>query len=183
MLERVFVILLIIVVSVLASVLSIPSLIWFVPAISGVVSIVGLILEKTRLIDIGILTAIVVFFYANKSISFNFINLIILIILFFSFIGVWALTRRDILIHRLKNRSGKTDSKLLNDFKVKSLYNLFLNLAVGIIVTILGAFVALYSGINIDLSGNTAMIFFILLASVILLIIYLIVQYLPKLLE
>jgi hypothetical protein len=183
MLERVFVILLIIVVSVLASVLSIPSLVWFVPAISGVVSIVGLILEKTRLIDIGILAGIVFYFYANKSISFNFINLIILIILFFSFIGVWALTRRDILINRLKNRSGKTDSKLLNDFKVKSLYNLFLNLAVGIVVTILGALVALYSGINIDLSGNTAMIFFILLASVILLIIYLIVQYLPKLLE
>ncbi len=157
---------------------------WFLPLVGGIISVVGLNFEKPDMMDGGILLSIFSFLYIQRNIEPLLINLILALLIFFLLFTILVINRRAIVTSRIKKETvGDRWGEFQKDFELKSIISISYTMVSALLVASLGALIALYSPIGLDLTPGQATMIILGLAGAFFLITYLILDIIPKLSE
>jgi len=153
---------------------------WWFPIIGGVGSIFGLYLEKTKILNIGILILIASFFFLIKDIPFNYLNLLFIIFMFFSFFGLWVFMKRELFASEIKSDLiGYEGIGYLNEYKKDSALHYLKTLLMGLLVSLAGGMIAVHSFIG-PLPSGLALFLNVFFSLMILFGLYSVLFLLPK---
>ncbi len=174
--RRVFVSSYILLVAFIGSVTALESAYWFLPLIFGFVSVLGYNLKSFFFLDIGIILSIISFLFVNSARPWNLINLILAIIIFFLFLGVWFYVRNLLFISGIENVSCVGSEESLSAFKRSALNDIFKNLFVGGFLAVLASFIGMYSDLGQNIGAEIGLLLMIVFSSTVFFIIYLIIK-------
>lgn len=179
--ELIFTVMITLVITVLASILSLSSPYWPLPLIGGIIAVGGLIFEKKVLIDVGLIGGIFSFYLLNRAMEVNMLNLSISILIFFTFFSIWVLDSKTIIILSIKkDMPGKGTLKEVEEVERGNLVYLARINIMGIGVSYIGAFISLSSSIAPLVGDKFVVPLIILFGLSTLIILYTIMQVLPK---
>lgn len=171
----------VLIVTLIAGVVPTVRLFWFVPLLGGLFSITGLFLEKTDWMDVGVLFSMASFLYLNRNIVFNFTNLVIVLVIFFLLFTLLVFDRRALLITRIKKETaGDVENELLKEYEFRSIISISFTVFTAFIVSIIGAVIAVYSSLGLELSPDQAVVMVLVLAVSFFAMIYVIIEVIPK---
>lgn len=127
---------------------------WWLPAVGGIFSIIGLINGKNLGIDLGVLISSSSFFYLMHDLRLTYGNLFFILATFFLYFGLWLFMRRAVLIDVMENDLADTrERNSLAEYKEDSGLYLLWTLFLGSIVASIGSLIAIYSFVGPFPSG------------------------------
>ncbi len=179
-LNKIFLAILVLIISLGASTALIEVQGWWFPVIGGVISIFGLYLGKTKILNLGALLLVTSFFFLIQGIPFNYFNLFFIIFAFFFFFGLWIFMKRELLVSEIKNDLvGSEGINYLENYKKDSALYYLKTLLMGLLVSLTGGMIAAHSFIG-PLPSGMALFLNVFFSVVILLALYSVLFLLPK---
>ncbi|MBS3817441.1 MAG: hypothetical protein KGY76_07770 [Candidatus Thermoplasmatota archaeon] len=170
---RIFFSSVIFVVALLTSLLSLHSVYWFFPIVFSVVCIVGFNLKSILLLDVGAVILIPSYLFINRGLDLTFSNLVMVTGVFFLLVGTWIISRKVLLVSGIwegvETKSMREDLSLLSGF---GLDVISINLFFGLVFSLLGSLLAIYSSLGFELSSQMTIPFMLVLSSTTFLMIY-----------
>ncbi len=156
-------------------------LFWFIPVIGGVVAVIGLFLERTTFMDIGVLFSIISFLVIHRLTIFTFTNMILVLVMFFLLLTMMIVNRRSLTLTRLKkDMAGEERPQTYREYELESIMAIGFTSLTAFVVSMIGGLIAVYSSLDIDLSPDHAVIFVLSLAVIFMFVIYLISEIIPR---
>lgn len=150
------------------------------PALGGILSIVGMFYEKNFAVDLGISLSAVPFFYFMHDLSLTYGNLFFILLMYFLYFGLWSFMRRAVLIYGIeKDHEGNKERDLLIQYKEDSARYIVSSLILGSITAVLGSLIAIYSFVG-PFPAWTVIFLMISLSIGVIFTVYLVVVLLPK---
>jgi len=179
-LNKIILSLLVLIISLLASSLRVGILGWWGPLVGGVISILGLYIEKTKILDTGVLLLVLSFFFLIQDIPFNYVNLIFMIFMIFFFLGLWLFMKRELFIKEIESDLiGAEGRTFLEEYKKYSVLYYVKSLFLGLFVAAIGGFVAVHSFIG-PFSSSLTLFLNIVFSILVLFAFYSVLFLLPK---
>lgn len=171
---------LVLIVSFWLSTLSFGSHGWWAPWIGGIISILGLYLEKSKILDIGTLVLVLSFFFLLQDIPFNYVNLFFILFMIFFFFGLLIFMKREVFIKKMESNLVGTEGKNhIEEYKRHSLIYYVKSLFMGLFVSTAGGLIALHSFIG-PFSSSLSLFLNIFFSGIVLLGLYSVLFLLPK---
>lgn len=153
----------------------------FVPVLGGIIAVLGQIYNKRSQINVGMTVAILSFFLLNYNLSFNFINLSLILIIFITMMVIWAFARHNLMSAEIKKDLDENEEdKYLKEFELKSTTKLAKKMMMALVLGFMGSFIALSSYTGTLLIRSLAVPLALFFAGVFLVILYILTVYLPK---
>jgi len=116
------------------------------PIIGGIILIIGLYIEESSLLDIGIFLLTGSFFFAILDFNINYLNFVIVILSFFFFFGLWAFMRREMLLKQIERELiGNEGVRHLDEYKKHSVIYYTKSVFTCLCVAVLGGIIAFNS--------------------------------------
>ncbi len=154
---------------------------WFLPLVGGLFSTLGLFIGNKILLDGGSLFSMISFLYLQRTTVPNFSDLVLVILLFILLFGVFIFNRRAILLNRIKDEYvGDKKDDHLREFQLDSIMSISSILFAAFLLAFLGAVVAIYSALDIDLHPDHAVLLVMGLAVSFFVIIFIILDLIPR---
>ncbi|MGM0510312.1 MAG: hypothetical protein ACQESD_04205 [Thermoplasmatota archaeon] len=178
-LERSLVPLSTIFVVILATFLSMGSMLWFLPIIGAVVSLYGLMIRNKKPVDYGHLFIILTFFLINRNTPFSLPNILLMIGFFFLSFASWDLFRKEIFVASMDRGLDDAAEEERKIFEKDTLLALMNFIFMGFLLTFTGALISIYGLVGIDLPNDYLEPMFIVFGSVTLAAAYIIVRMIP----
>jgi len=179
-LNKIILSLLVLIISLLASSLRVETLGWWGPLVGGVIAILGLNIEKTKILDIGVLLLVFSLFFLIQDVSFNYINLIFILFMIFFFLGLWIFMKRELFIREIETDFvGYEGKNHLEEYKKYSVLYYVKSLFLGLFVATIGGVVAVHSFIG---PFSSVLTFFlnVVFSTIVLFALYSVLFLLPK---
>ncbi|MBS3816183.1 MAG: hypothetical protein KGY76_01310 [Candidatus Thermoplasmatota archaeon] len=154
--------------------------IWWFSPIFGVLSVVGLYFGKKKLVDMGIFFLASSFFYSFRDLTLTYKNLVFVLSSFFLIISIWFFMRRSVLIKEMERHfEGEKKTDHLEAYK-KDFVPYCLRIVIfGFSLSLLGSSIALLSSIGPFPSRWTSYLV-VLFSAVVIFNLYIVVIVLPK---
>ena len=153
----------------------------FIPVIGGIIAVLGQIYNKRSQINVGMSVAILSFFLLNYNLSFNIINLSLILIIFIAMMVIWAFARHNLMSSEIKKDLDENEeNKYLKEFELKSTTKLAKKMMMALVLGFMGSFIALSSYTGTLLIRSLAVPLALFFAGVFLVILYILTVYLPK---
>ncbi len=169
------------VITLIAGLLSNFLILAFVPVLGGVIAVLGQIYNKRSQINVGMTVAILSFFLLNYNLSFNLINLSMILIVFIGMMVIWAFARHNLMSAEIrKDLDEDDDNKYLKEFELKSTSKLAKKMIIALVLGFIGSFIALSSYTGTLLVRSLAVPLALFFAGIFLVILYILTVYLPK---
>lgn len=170
---RIFFSSVIFVVALLTSLLSLHSVYWLFPIIFGMICIVGFNLKSVPLLDIGAVILILFYLFISRGLDLTFTNLVMVTVVFFLLVGTWIISRKVLLVSGIwegvETKSLSEDLSLLSGF---GLDVISINLFFGLVFSLLGSLLAIYSSLGVELGSQMTIPFMLVLSSSAFLLIF-----------
>ncbi|MFO7792328.1 MAG: hypothetical protein R6W73_05005 [Candidatus Saliniplasma sp.] len=149
--------------------------------IGGTVAVVGLLLEKITLMDAGLLISITSFLVIHRHTVFTLTNLLLVLLMFLLLFTAMIVNRTSLVLARIRKETVEKDIRQnLKEFKLKSIRSIVFTFLAAFMVSIVGAMIAVYSSLGLDLRPDYAVMSILLLSGMFLVVIYLILEVVPK---
>jgi len=132
-----------------------PNIYRIFPLMFGIVSLIGYILKKLFIFDTGIFFTVISYLFANSGLSPTFSNLLLIMVFFFLFIGIWFYARGILFISGVKGVGSDKYDIGLSEFRRSSLSEVLSTILIGVLLSILASFLVLYSSLDITLGSLT----------------------------
>lgn len=153
---------------------------WWTPLVGGIISIFGLYLEKSKILDIGTLVLVISFFFLIQDIPFNYVNLFFILFMIFFFFGLWIFMKREVFIKKIESDLVGTEGENhIKEYKSHSLIYYVKGLIMGLFVSTAGGLIALHSFIG-PFSSSLSLFLNVLFSGIVLLGLYSVLFLLPK---
>lgn len=175
-----------ILVTFIAGFISQNSNLWFLPLIGGIVAVIGDGFKHKWLINIGICTGILSFFFLNYTLTFTITNLSILLIIFTLIMTTWVFSRNYLITSQIKQdliEEENDDIRYLKEFKLQSNMNILKDLLIAFLIASTGSFIALYSYTDIFMISSLAVPLAVIFSAAVFGIVYILIEVLPKYLK
>jgi len=122
--------------------------------LGGIVSVLGLYLEKTKILDVGTLVLLSSFFFLIQDIPFNYLNLVFILFMIFFFFELWIFMKRELFVKEIENDIvGSEGIIYLEEYKKHSALYLVKSLLMGLFVSAAAGLIAAHSFIGPFPSG------------------------------
>ncbi|MFW5945766.1 MAG: hypothetical protein ACOCSJ_02410 [Candidatus Natronoplasma sp.] len=146
----------------------------------GLVLILGLYLEKTRILDVGTLLLVSSFFFLIQDIPFNYLNFIFILFMIFFFFELWVFMKRELFVKGIeKDLVGNEGIIYLEEYKEHSARYYVKSLFMGLFVSAAGGSIAVHSFIGPFPSGFSLFLN-VLFSSMVLFGLYSVMFLVPK---
>jgi len=156
----------------------------FIPIVGGIIAVLGQVYHKRSRINVGMSISLISFFILNYNLTFNIINLSLVLIIFISLMIVWAFARHNIMTSEIqKDLDTSEENKYIKEFELISTSKIFKKMLIALLFSFIGSFIALTSYTGTILIPSLAVPLALLFSGVFLLSIYLITVFLPERLE
>lgn len=153
----------------------------FIPVIGGIIAVLGQIYNKRSQINVGMSVAILSFFLLNYNLSFNIINLSLILIIFIAMMVIWAFARHNLMSSEIKKDLDENEeNKYLKEFELKSTTKLAKKMMMALVLGFVGSFIALSSYTGTLLIRSLAVPLALFFAGIFLVVLYILTVYLPK---
>ncbi len=160
---------------ILAALFSLHSVYWFLPLIFISIPIVGFNLRNFFLLDLGVLLSLFSYFFANRGLNPSELTVLLLIIgIFFLFLGIWFYARNMLLLSGIERTPGS--EKYIASFKIAAFTEITGDLFIGALLALIASFIGLNSFMGLEMRAEVEMLLFIVLSSSVFLAMYLIVK-------
>ena len=159
---------------------------WFLPLIGGIIALIGDVFKQKWLINIGIFTATLSFFFLNYTLSFTIINLSFLLIIFTLMMTIWVFSKSYLITSQIKEElieEQDKDKRYFKEFKLHSSMNILTGLLIAFLIAFTGSFIALYSYTDIFMISSLAVPLAVMFSAAVFIIIYILIEVLPKYLK
>lgn len=154
---------------------------WYVPSLVGTVAIVGALIERKTIITVGMFASIYIFYLTNHMLPVTILSIALGLGMFFLFFVSWDLTRRAYLVELIeKTGSSSKTPGFLRGFKKKSNEELILTVIIGFSVSFIGAYIAFYGSIGLEVTKMLVVPAMVLFGAVVLIVLYGLVILVPK---
>ena len=168
-------------ITLIAGLLSNHLILAFIPVIGGIIAVLGQIYNKRSQINVGMAVAILSFFLLNYNLSFNLINLSLILLIFIAMMVIWAFARHNLMSSEIKKDLDENEeNKYLKEFELKSTTKLAKKMMMALVLGFMGSFIALSSYTGTLLIRSLAVPLALFFAGVFLVILYILTVYLPK---
>ncbi|MFW6195874.1 MAG: hypothetical protein ACOC5D_00935 [Thermoplasmatota archaeon] len=179
-LDKLILPLFILAVTFIAGVISQNPNLWFLPLIGGVVTVLGELFKQKWLINIGVSTAILTFFFLNYTLSFTLTNLTILLVLFIIMIIIWVFARNSLVTSQIKkDLVEEKDDKYLREYYIHSSTDMVTELLLAFLIAFIGSMIALYSYTDIFMVSSLAVPLAVIFSAFVFVVIYILIEVLP----
>ena len=153
----------------------------FIPVIGGIIAVLGQIYNKRSQINVGMSVAILSFFLLNFNLSFNLINLSLILLIFIAMMVIWAFARHNLMSAEIrKDLDEDEDNKYLKEFELKSTTKLAKKMMMALGLCFIGSLIARSSYTGALLIRSLAVPLALFFAGIFLVVLYVLTVYLPK---
>ena len=176
--------LLTVVVTFIAGYISNNANLWYLPLIGGTVTVIGELLSRKTLINIGMSTAILFFFFLNYTLAFNITNLSVLLLIFTAIVITWSLARNYLITSKIKkDMMNEGEDSYLEQYQIESTTEILSDILIALLIAFMGSMIALYSYTDIFMVSSMAVPLAVIFSAMVFGVIYILIEVLPRYLK
>ncbi len=164
-------------VALFAALFTYPVSAWYIPALGGIVALVGVLTGRRTFNNVGMLFTGLSFYILNRNLPFSDINIIVILGMFFALYSVWHTGNREMLLDEM---GGDEDIDILKRYWKSSNLYLIGHVITAFSLSFLGIYVARYSYLGIELDPMSAIPVAVIFGLLVLFTIYIVVEVLPR---
>ncbi len=165
------------IVALFAAVFTYPMSAWYLPALGGLVAIIGVFTGRRSLNNVGMLFTGLTFYVLNRTLPFNDINILVVLGMFFALYSVWHTGNREMLLDEM---NSDEDNEILERYWNSSNRYLVGYMTMAFFLSFMGVYVARYSYLGIELDPISAIPVAVIFGLLVLFTVYIVSEVLPR---